>query len=92
MVKSDQSDWATKVPLVEFAMNSTVSATTGFAPFELNGAMPRMIKEFKENRALPRVELFAETVWENLLLAYDSIIESRVLQMHYANKRRYPEH
>ncbi|RDX41271.1 hypothetical protein OH76DRAFT_1332651, partial [Lentinus brumalis] len=43
VVQPDQLDWCDKLPLVEFAINSSVSASTGFAPFELNyGHMPRM--------------------------------------------------
>ncbi|KAJ3474262.1 hypothetical protein NLI96_g12559 [Meripilus lineatus] len=44
MTKANQSDWVEKLPMVEFTMNSTVSVTTGFAPFEINGIMPRMIR------------------------------------------------
>ena len=43
VIKNDQKDWAAKCPMVEFALNSSVSATTGFAPFELNqGYMPQI--------------------------------------------------
>jgi Integrase zinc binding domain len=33
VVRDDQKDWVTKCPMVELALNSNVSATTGFAPF-----------------------------------------------------------
>ena len=36
IINNDQKNWADKCPMVEFALNSSVSATTGFAPFELN--------------------------------------------------------
>jgi hypothetical protein len=37
----DQKDWAAKCPMVELVLNTTVSTTTGFTPFELNhGYMP----------------------------------------------------
>ena len=43
MISPDQRDWAEKVPMVEFAINLSVSGSTGFAPFELTyGYMPRM--------------------------------------------------
>ena len=32
VIRDDQKDWAHKCPMVEFAMNSNVSSTTGFAP------------------------------------------------------------
>ena len=41
VVSNDQRDWSDKCPMVEFAINSSVNATTGYAPFELNyGYMP----------------------------------------------------
>ena len=36
IINDDQKNWADKCPMVEFALNSSVSATTGLAPFELN--------------------------------------------------------
>ena len=42
IVSNDQKDWSDKCPMVEFAINSSVNATTGYAPFKLNyGYMPR---------------------------------------------------
>ena len=35
MILPDQKDWAEKVPMVEFTINSSMSSLTGFAPFEL---------------------------------------------------------
>ena len=36
MVHPDQQDWSNKTPMVEFALNSAISSSLGFAPFELN--------------------------------------------------------
>ena len=36
MVRPDQQDWSEKIPMVEFALNSAISTSSGFAPFELN--------------------------------------------------------
>ncbi|KXN89689.1 hypothetical protein AN958_05229 [Leucoagaricus sp. SymC.cos] len=33
---NDQKNWVNKAPLVEFAINSSISVSTKFAPFELN--------------------------------------------------------
>ena len=42
IIHDDQGDWAAKFPMVEFVLNSSISATTGFALFELNqGHMPQ---------------------------------------------------
>ena len=35
MILPNQKDWAEKVPMVEFTINSSVSGSTGFAPFKL---------------------------------------------------------
>ena len=36
VVSNDQRDWSDKCLMVEFAINSSINATTGYAPFELN--------------------------------------------------------
>ena len=36
VVSNDQWDWSDKCPMVEFAINGSINATTGYAPFELN--------------------------------------------------------
>jgi hypothetical protein len=44
MIEPNQSDWVEKIPLMEFAINSNISSSTGFAPFKLNyGYMPTLI-------------------------------------------------
>ena len=41
VVSNNQKDWSDKCLMVEFAINSSINATTGYAPFELNyGYMP----------------------------------------------------
>ena len=41
VVDNDQKNWSEKCSMVEFAINSSINATTGYAPFELNyGYMP----------------------------------------------------
>ena len=43
IVNPDQKDWADKAPIVKFAINSAISSSSGFAPFELNyGYVPSM--------------------------------------------------
>ncbi len=90
VVKPDQKDWITKVDMVEFAINSSVSDTTGYAPFELNGGyMPSMIKEIRNDETFAQgVKAFALTALHNIADAHDAIIEARVFQAENANKRR----
>ena len=43
IIQPDQSDWYEKLPMVEFAINSSESKSTGYAPFELNyGYIPTL--------------------------------------------------
>jgi hypothetical protein len=80
MVCSDQWDWTEKAPMVEFALNSAISSSSGFAPFELNygyhpslnpGIMPEL-------SSTPGVRHFIMRALQNLTNAHDAIIESRV--------------
>ena len=36
VIQPDQSDWYKKLPMVEFAINSSENKLTGYMPFELN--------------------------------------------------------
>jgi hypothetical protein len=92
-VSPDQKNWYEKLPMVEFAINSSISASTGFAPFELNyGYLPRMMAKLGANPEVPKgVRQFAETAALNLVAAHDAIIASRVEQTFQANKKRRKE-
>ena len=92
LVQPDQRDWVQKIPMVEFAMNSSRNASSGFAPFELTyGYLPTMIREIRPEVALPGVREFADRIVDSLREAHDAIIASRVEQTHYANTKRRPD-
>ena len=93
IVRNDQKDWVDKIDMVEFAINSSVSETTGYAPFELHGGyMPAMIKEIKKNEVFAQgVKTFATNALANVADAHDAIIEARVFQTNAANKKRRDE-
>jgi hypothetical protein len=43
LVRPDQIDWADKLPMAEFVINSSHNKSTGFAPFEVNyGYLPTL--------------------------------------------------
>ena len=90
MVHPDQKDWCNKIPLTEFAINSNISSSTGFAPFELNyGYIPSLINGIKpQESAHPGVRQFAERAINNMQIVHDAIIESRVVQTYQANRLR----
>jgi transposase InsO family protein len=92
-VDPDQLNWAARLPLVEFALNSSINVSTGYAPFELShGYMPRLLVTLNEaDIAMPGVKDFAKRAVANLAAAHDLIIESRVIQTHFANQNRREE-
>ena len=89
-IHSNQKDWVTKLPAIEFAINPARSASTGFAPFFLNfGRMPRtMIWDAPPSTEYPSVREFAMQKKTALISAHDSILAARVKQIRNANKRR----
>jgi hypothetical protein len=93
VVRHDQKDWIDRVDLTEFAINASISGTTKYAPFELNGGyMPSMIREIRADEVIPKgIKAFATQALQNLAEAHDAIIESRVFQTHSANARRREE-
>ena len=77
--------------MVEFAINSSVNATTGYAPFELNhGYMPQSGQHISTDTTFKGVKEFAQQAVWNLLDAHDAILEHRIEQMHYSNKCHKP--
>ena len=90
VIQPDQSDWVDKIPIVEFAINSNISSSTGCTPFELNyGYLPTLIGGITPTEnAKPGVRKFINQAINNLEEAHDAIIESRVRQTLHANKRR----
>jgi hypothetical protein len=82
----NQKDWASKCPMVELVLNSNVSMTTGFAPFELNhGYMPRIDLPVNTDTTFKGVSQFAQQARWSLMAAHDAILEHCVDQMFHAN-------
>ena len=89
IINDDQKNWADKCPMVEFVLNSSVSATMGFTPFELNqGYMPqiRMLTSF--DTTFKGVKQFTLQAKWDLMAAHDVIIVNRIQQKFHANKKR----
>ena len=59
-VSPKQKDWVTKLPAIEFAMNSARSSTTGFTPFYLNYGRNPSPMVWKGEEIYPGVRLFAQ--------------------------------
>jgi hypothetical protein len=92
IVDPNQRDWAYHLPMVEFAINSSITSSTGFAPFELNyGYVPRMTNVTGEIPEYAGVRDFINLALANIAMAHDAIIESRVRATYQANKKRREE-
>lgn len=90
LIHGNQKDWASKLPLIEFAMNSASSERTGYAPFEiLNGRRPAPIL-INGDSSYPGVKSFARNIATALSDAHDASIDSRTRQTFSANKHRRP--
>ena len=77
--------------MVEFAINSSVNATTGYALFELNyGYMPQSGQHISTDTTFKGVKQFTQQAVWNLLDVHDAILEHRIEQMHYSNKHCKP--
>lgn len=91
-ISPTQKDWVSKLPAIEFAVNSARSETTGFAPFFLNsGRMPRpMIWNSAPKSEYPGVRAFAQKMKDAIMAAHDSVLAARVKQTRQANRLRRP--
>ena len=90
IINDDQKNSADKCPMVEFALNSSVSATTGFALFELNQEyMPQIGMPTTFDTTFKGVKQFALQVKWDLMAAHDAIIANRVQQTFHANKKHH---
>ena len=92
VVSNNQRHWSDKCPMVELAINSSVNATTGYAPFELNYRyMPRSGQHISADATVKGVKQFAQQAVWNLMDEYNAILEHRIEQIHYSNKRCKPD-
>ena len=72
VVSNNQKDWSDKCPMVEFTINSSINATTGYTPFELNYRyMPQSGQHISTDTTFKGVKQFAQQAVWNLLDAHD---------------------
>jgi hypothetical protein len=85
-----QKDWVSKIPAIEFALNSARSETTGYAPFFLDtGCMPRsLLWNSDRSKEYPGIANFALQRRLAIMAAHDSMIAARVKQTRSANRKR----
>ena len=91
MVDNDQKNWSEKCSMAEFTINSSINTTTGYAPFEHNyGYMPQSGQHISMNTIFKVVKQFTQQALWNLIDMHDTILEHRVMQVHYSNKHQKP--
>ena len=93
VVDNRQSNWLECVPHVQFRLNSTPSATTGYTPFELcMGYIPTafpMAADYSLD-TLQEVKLFMDKNDTARRAAEDAIKLARIRQTEYENRARKP--
>jgi len=89
VVNDYQTNWVEQLPVVEFAMNSSVNSSTGHAPFEANyGWLPRLIQGMDYKPSREGVSQIIENIKDVLDKTHDKLVTQRVRQATQANKRR----
>jgi hypothetical protein len=89
IIQPDQTDWVDKLPMAEFAINSSHNKSTGFAPFKVNYRyLPTLqgLLDTIPDDVKPSIWAYADKACEHLCQAHNSIIASRVFQTYYANR------
>jgi hypothetical protein len=85
-VRPDQLDWPKHLLSVEFAINSSVNASTGFAPFKLTyGYMPTILTDVGTSN-FAGMQDFADNACHMVIRAHDVLIKAHVEQTFQANK------
>ena len=88
IINDDQKNWADKCPMVEFALNSSVSATIRFTLFKLNqGYMPQIRMPTLFDTRFKGVKQFTLQAKWDLMAAHDAIIMNCIQQTFHANKK-----
>lgn len=90
-VNEARTDWDMKLPALEIAYNSSINATTGFAPFELDiGMMPRMPIDIATTGTSTNVSVdkFLDRWEENWAMAHENIGKAQLKQKEYTDMKR----
>ena len=90
IINDDQKNWADKCPMVEFALNSSVSATIRFTLFKLKqGYMPQIRMPTLFDTRFKGVKQFTLQAKWDLMAAHDTIIMNCIQQTFHANKKHH---
>ena len=87
LIRPDQLDWPKHLAMTEFTINSSVSASMGFAPFELTYRYLPRVLQFVGKSTFAGVQDFADDARDMVMRAHDVIIASCIEQTHQANQQ-----
>ena len=88
-ISPSQKDWATMLPVLEFAFNNSVNASTGMTPFEFDlGYRPVTPHTVTADVEVESVEKFIERQNTLLRIAQDCISKAQIAQAVQHNKGR----
>ena len=89
VVNDCQMNWVEQLLLVEFAMNSTDSESTGYVPFEANyGWMLHIIQGISFDTLRPGVKQFVQDITNVPDKTFDRLLVQRTCQAVKANQHR----
>ena len=85
-----QKDWIYKLLIIEHAINTAQSETTGYTPFFLNyKQMPQnLLWNDSRKDEYSRVRTFAQKVKDAILQVHDVILQTRVKQTRHTNRHK----
>ena len=87
LVDDYQSNWLDQLPLIEFTMNSAISESTGYAPFELNYRwMPKLIGGLNFESPRVGVKQFVENIRNVLDKTFDKLVTQHTRHAIKANR------
>ena len=93
LVHNSQNNWAEHCPMVEFTLNSSVSVSMGYTPFELNyGYIPQLGQRLNTNTKFVGVCQFAEqALWNVTAWRVHPTFHMSLLRAHVPNNNvRFP--
>ena len=93
IIAPDQLDWYCKLSLIEFAINSSISKSTGFTPFELvYTQMPHFMNKISPELVKNKgIQDFMEAVIQNVNDAFNAILQHCVFIKRKADSKRRVE-
>ncbi|KAK4692391.1 hypothetical protein P7C70_g9140, partial [Phenoliferia sp. Uapishka_3] len=92
LVIEEQTNWAEQTPFVQFAINTTASKSSGFAPFALSKVrMPTAIPSWASAPSDATAETFIQNALNRQNQARDALLRAQIDQTHFSNLHRRSE-